>query len=399
MSISPYSIARAVAINETYMKVSSDPEVQEKIRKKMLAQTKEELYGILKAKRGKEFELAKSLNSASAGSSLVPGYKYSYSGADAKAWGYYPHKSVQLIKEKERLMDLLTQAEKEIADRSSNPVDSLQTNPGQFGDAELNLIRDRINSLPATTDKGWVLLDSLATLSLNIHEPRAQVRALGHKGIKGFAGSVRTIAGTMIFTIVEGHPLRNLMLIDDEIGSKPSHRGGWSIDNYLTGRGTAYTGGDKLTKLATMMTPFNIHIQYKTEYLPQSDPSFHTGGGMGAALRIEGIQIISEGIVTSVNDIVTEITYQFIAEDAKEFSGKAYAELVEKSPVLDIGEYSTEEILSQLNVSYDDLITSSTHGSSYEKLASSIMLDEINKTLGGTFEASEEEISFLRGRN
>jgi hypothetical protein len=39
-----------------------------------------------------------------------------------------------------------------------------------------------------------------------------------------------------------------------------------------------------------------------------------------AGLYIEGIRIISEGIVTSVNDMVTEMTFQFIARDLKTIS-------------------------------------------------------------------------------
>lgn len=400
-----YESARVAAIEEAYMSVSSDPELQNRIKQRMLDQTRGELYGLLVQKRNNEYETFKSISGAGGGSSLIPGYKYSYSGADAKAWAYYPGKSAQLKAQREGLMMQLREAEQRLGAQNawiSNEIDRIDAYGDDFvSEEQVDGIRDQINSLPRITDNGWICLDSLATISLNIHEPRSQVRALGHKGIKGFAGSVRTIAGTMIFTIVEGHPLRQLMLLDDEVGSKPSHRGAWSIDNYLTGRGTAYTNGDKLSKLATMLTPFSIHLQYKTEYLPQHD--FGGSTGMGAALSIDGIQIISEGIVTSVNDIVTEITYQFIAEDVKEFSGQTYADLVNQSPVLSIDNYSTEEILHMLNTDYSGLIESTTYSSSYDQLVGSIMLDEVNAALGtmatdgGTaFRATPEEIDILR---
>ena len=38
-------------------------------------------------------------------------------------------------------------------------------------------------------------------------------------------------------------------------------------------------------------------------------------GDHGAHLVISGIDIISEGMVTSVNDMVTEVTVQFVAQD------------------------------------------------------------------------------------
>lgn len=401
-----YSAAeqRQAAITEAYQSVSSDPEIQEKIKANTLAQGRDFVLALAVIKRRSQFRAIKSAQGAAGGSSLSPGYKYSFSGADAKAWAYYPAKGQQLVQEREALMSRLKEAERKLIlaendEPIENTFDSSVANMDGYDDLqyEVQSLQDQINSLPTITDDGWVQLNSLATLSLNIHEPRAQVRALGHKGIKGFAGSVRTIAGTMIFTIVEGHPLRDLMLIDDEIGSKPSHRAPWSIDHYMAGRGTAYQHEDKVSKLATMLTPFNMHITYKSEYLPDN-PSFYTAGGMGAALGISGIQIISEGIVTSVNDIVTEITYQFIAEDAQEFTGQVYAELVNEAPINDLQDSSTEELLAMLGTNYDDLITSANFSSSYQEIADQVMLEEINNQLGNS-PISEQDYQRLKEGN
>ena len=383
-----------------YKEASEDPGVQEKIKKDMLEQVSATVYEMLLAKRRKEFENLTNINGIG-GSGLIPGYKYSYSGADAKAWAYYPGKGQQLADERERLLRKLKSAENAVRTRDeAQNQNSMDWAEAGYDTNEVSSLQDQINSLAPISGNGWVQLSSMATLSLNIHEPRAQVRALGHKGIKGFAGSVRTIAGTMIFTIVEGHPLRNLMLIDTEIGDKPSHKGPWSIDNYLTGRGTAHVKGDKLSKLATMLTPFNMHIEYKSEYMPTNNASYYTSEGMGAALAIEGIQIISEGIVTSVNDIVTEISYQFIAEDAKEFSGQIYAEMVKKFPEDTLNSSHTEENLAALGSNYDDLITSNKYSSEYENLVDKVMLDEVSTRLGTEVtRPTEEEIANLRGSN
>ena len=52
-------------------------------------------------------------------------------------------------------------------------------------------------------------------------------------------------------------------------------------------------------------------------------------------MEIEGIQLVSQGLVTSVNDIVTEIQYQFMAEDVKEFAGFDYVKMVNDSAFQD----------------------------------------------------------------
>lgn len=139
-----------------------------------------------------------------------------------------------------------------------------------------------------------------------------------------------------------------------------------------------------------------MHITYKSEYLPNSN--LYSAGGMGAALGISGIQIISEGIVTSVNDIVTEITYQFIAEDAQEFTGQVYANLVSEVPVTDLQDSSTEELLAMLGTNYDDLITSASFSSSYQDIADQVMVEEINNQLDGS-SITGSELKSLRGSN
>jgi hypothetical protein len=253
-------------------------------------------------------------------SGMPPGYKYSFSGSDANAWVYYPNKAMKFISEREKLLFRLKMLEAE-------------RNNGAVGvDDAIAAIQDGILGLPNTTNAGWVQLQSLSTISVNIHEPRSQVRSLGFKGIRGFAGSVRTIAGTMIFTIVEGHPLRELMMMDDEVGDRPSHRSPWSVDNYVTGRGTQTNHFDSYAKVSTMLTPFNLVLQYVSEYQPQNRllESSVAAGSLYACMEIEGIQLISQGLVTSVNDIVTEIQYQFMAEDIKEFAGFDYVRMVDQ---------------------------------------------------------------------
>lgn len=369
--MSEYDPVRELALEIAYKKASEDPELQEAIKRNLFDRVKDEVYQLYLARRKAEFESLKELYGGS-GSSLRPGYQYSYSGADATAWVYYPGKSQQLLKQREELLTKLQEAEAKMKTRI-NPLDSDSGLDQGYYEEQANSIRDRINGLDKVTDAGWVKLDSLATISLSIHEPRSFVRALGHKAPKGFAGSVRTIAGSMIFTIVEDHPLRSLFLIDDEVNSKPSNRAPWSVDHYLKGRGTP-TKHDNITKLATMLTPFNMHIRYLSEYL-----NTDLNQALGAAISIEGIQIISESIVTSVNDIVTEITYQFIAQDVKEFTGDLYNAVTDARPVPDLTKENTEQILEYLGATYDDFKTSTAFSSQYEESVLAVMSVELSQ--------------------
>ena len=297
-------------------------------------------------------------------------------------------------------------------------------------------------------------VESLSTISVQTYEPVGRARALGYRGIKGFAHSVREIAGTMILTVVNDHPLRPLM-------NKATSKTRWSEDR---SHGFGSISGDKdilgaglhnivqeSTSIGTLLGDFGLFIDYVSEY-PKYDADFipnfklgeqtfgrrenvpenihaatyegfqmyqktnfyedmftgsywrhktkaneagvpfgtlqdgnitsrdyskidaqgegniivpsdkvddfnkfilenpnylkrqyrddieklidphtlHTFGGYTAeiavreneraGLYIDGIRIISEGIVTSVNDMVTEMTFQFIAKDLKTIS-------------------------------------------------------------------------------
>ena len=274
------------------------------------------------------------------------GYRYSYSGADCKVWGYR-------------------------------------------GDQEKA-----------------IFLESVQTISFSIHEPRGRARALGHKAVKGFSRSVREIAGTMIFTVIEDHPLAKLMTKE----SGGSYSSGWSVDAVSKGVGTLYGSVNSRksiseNRIATTMPAFNLMLVYATEVIAEpeviltttaanntgvapdldSTSKFRSQGSAGAiqdrfnydgdvlskrgvptadelgygierrdftstrtqfensysvtaeqkdsfkvnvaGLVLEGIEIITEGIVTSVNDMITEIQVQFIAKDYKEFSLSQYESL------------------------------------------------------------------------
>lgn len=172
-------------------------------------------------------------------------------------------------------------------------------------------------------------LSSLATISISVHEAKAPVRRLGHVGVSGYSKGIRTIAGTMVFLVIEDHPLRTMMEIDP-IGKTSNY---YYSEDRDKGVDSEYG-----VKLSTMISPFNILLKYQTEvvykerslYNFENNPfnqlsaesiaerakAFNSTPG-GASMLLKNIEITGESIVTSVNDMVTEVVVQFVAEDIK----------------------------------------------------------------------------------
>ena len=171
-----------------------------------------------------------------------------------------------------------------------------------------------INNRPQTA----VQLEAMHTVSVSIHESKGQARALGYKGIKGISRGVATYAGSFIMTVIEDHPLAPLMRLSSQYRT-----GGWSVDRDLNGVGTMWDVHRSSNMLSTRLEPFDIMLRYVSE----GDQFHRSGVGAeavldyrGAGLLISNIDIIDSGLVTSVNDIVTEMTFTFIAQDVKTLS-------------------------------------------------------------------------------
>lgn len=208
-------------------------------------------------------------------------------------------------------------------------------------------------------------LDSVHTLSISVHEAKSQVRSLGYRGIKGLTRSVRTIAGSMILTVVNDHPLRplieqyNKMVLDingQEFFESPPF--GWSVDRDELGVGTHQDVYTFHNRLASLLPPFSLIMEFVAEMGPvsidkstgapvrigsksseyedgvpvrigpsQRNSSAREGAKTifsGAGLMLEDIEFIDEGFVVSVNDMVTEVTLSFVARDFKPISANIF---------------------------------------------------------------------------
>jgi hypothetical protein len=246
--------------------------------------------------------------------------RFSYSGSDARAFAFYPSSfedktTPGVAKELKRLYLLKKTA-------IQNVIDS-----GKDKQSEIYLqnIEKQIAEKEAEIAKGLIFLESLATISYQVHEPKAPVRALGFRAPKGFARSVRTVAGTMIFIVIEDHPLRKLMDLEGT-SHFDSSSSSYSLD--LKTKGTGYidkNGGitqDNTISVSTLLKPFNLLVQYSTEMHKGTEDGISYKPSPIASYMLENVEIISEGITTSVNDMVTEVVMQFQAHNVYQLTTK-----------------------------------------------------------------------------
>ena len=154
-------------------------------------------------------------------------------------------------------------------------------------------------SQPTGSAQAIIHLDNIATVSVSMYEAKAPVRRLGHASPVGFTGNIRSIAGSLIFIVKNEHPLGIVMRrfgqlhkhLDDDVTQK-----GFSLAEVTEFNPSVFNAG--------MIRPFDLMLMYKNEV-----------DARGAGLRINNLEFISEGIVTSVNDIVSEVVLQFVATD------------------------------------------------------------------------------------
>jgi hypothetical protein len=121
-----------------------------------------------------------------------------------------------------------------------------------------------------------LILGELQTISVSIHRENTPVRLVGHVSPRGFVKGPRTIAGSLIFTNFNQYAFYRLQEMRMEIG-----------------RG--------LHPLSDMLPPFDIILSFQNE------------SGAFAKMKILGVTIVDEGTTMSVDDLITESTYTYMA--------------------------------------------------------------------------------------
>jgi hypothetical protein len=168
-------------------------------------------------------------------------------------------------------------------------------------------------------------LKALSTISIQVNEQKSPVRRLGRQHVTSFTRSIKTVAGTMVFVILNDHPLKGLIA---------------NGNLYLNSRHVLNDINQKYQ--STNILPFNLKLIYQTEHATNNT----------AEINVYGIEVISQSIVTSSNDMVTEMVIQFLAKDYKEFyhSGIANQRLAEDTMNAENEYVRQEDILNQMNL-------------------------------------------------
>ncbi len=126
-------------------------------------------------------------------------------------------------------------------------------------------------------------LGELQTISYSMHRENKPVRILGRVNPLGFVGGPRTIAGSLIFTMFNSYAFYRLQQYKELV------------------YGTTFSRKNPMFPLADMLPPFDIVLTFANEY------------GSFARMKIMGVTIVDEGGTMSVEDIITEQTYTWMA--------------------------------------------------------------------------------------
>jgi hypothetical protein len=249
-------------------------------------------------------------------------YTYSYSGSDCDAYAFFPGSEGL----RDHITDTLEAQRKSQISFEGNlaqprsPISIPEVGPPLFplpiNSTQQIKTRDSLKTSFETNANFFspVKMTQMATISISIHEAKSPVRRIGERGVSGYTRGIRTIAGTIVFLVIEDHPLR--MLAAKDPANIYSNLVGWSRDLTTKGVGSGH-GKNKIkfdNKISTLISPMNIMLRYQTEVARngQADP--------GASMMLEGVEFVNEGIVTSVNDMVTEVVCQFVAQDIRPFT-------------------------------------------------------------------------------
>lgn len=127
--------------------------------------------------------------------------------------------------------------------------------------------------------EGPIVLGELQTISYSIHRENSPVRFIGHVNPMGFVKGPRTIAGSLIFTVFNDYAF-------------------YRVKRY---QAMVEMSGQTIFPLADMLPPFDVVLSFANEF------------GSFSKMKILGVSIVDEGGTMSIDDLITEQTYTYMA--------------------------------------------------------------------------------------
>ncbi len=152
-----------------------------------------------------------------------------------------------------------------------------------FSGADIMVLLSVPFSAPAfreKLDKPYKVSAEIQTLTISSTTSVLPVRRVGEARPKAYTKGARTFAGSMVFTIMDSDPFKDIFAID-ALSNSMSSDDSWHIDQ---------------------MPPFDITIVMNNET-----------GGM-AVQMIHNARIVNWGTTYSVDDMYSEYTYSYVAE-------------------------------------------------------------------------------------
>jgi len=181
----------------------------------------------------------------------------------------------QLKVEKRKILDYANQIDS--VRREKNLPDPFSNMSFAGVDIQATMVLPRIGDETSSSEGDFIELGELQTISYSVHRENSPVRTLGHVNPRGFVKGARTIAGSLIFTVFNEYAFYRIKDFKRALLEK----------NYAP--------------LADMLPPFDVVLTFFNEY------------GLAAKMKIYGITIVDEGQTMSVDDLITEQTYTYMA--------------------------------------------------------------------------------------
>lgn len=216
-------------------------------------------------------------------------------------------------------------------------LESILSNMSFSGaDTVATMIIPQIGPDGSVTSSGDVIdIGEIQTISYSIHRENTPIRTLGHSNVRGFIKGSRTIAGSLIFTVFNEYAFYRIK----------------QYREYLA-RSNGF-----FAPLADMLPPFDIVLTFFNEY------------GNAAKMKLFGITIIDEGQTMSIDDLITEQTYTFMARGIQPMVHMAY----EKEKYGDMTDTQAKNILAINKNIFGD----AENGESISAMYSNLITDQI----------------------
>lgn len=167
---------------------------------------------------------------------------------------------------------------------ASGVAESFINNTMTYTGSDIRVIVDLVNTDTSSSQRGETKqLIECTTFTISIHREKAAVRAAGYINPKGFARGRRTIAGTMVLTQFTVDVLYKFLK-------------GQQMSAHDLSKDTQYVKVDQLP-------PFNMTLLFTDEF------------GNVSYRRVLGVDFVTDGVVYSSNDMLSEQTVSYMASD------------------------------------------------------------------------------------